>query len=961
MRKDRKKLKESSEAVIDEIISQLGVTKLPNELKDIPFSEAIWPWIKVAKVRLRKRLSDKHLLTLLSPKVYRLMQIALIKRWSDLCAPTMLFEMKIKRLGLFLRGNTPRERYLDYIQMTYLKPESLRFFFDEYTELARLVGLFLLFWVENTAEFLERLHNDLPDISEFFMKGSPIGQICDIKLDIGDTHNEGRAVSELTFSSGKSLVYKPKKIHIVKLFHSFTCRLNELGLKPALKGYKVLPREDYGWEEKVEHTPCHNKKEVARYFERAGSYLCLMHLLAGIDMHYENVVVFGEFPMLIDLETLFHGQMANIDLEYAQNTLQNSVLATGLLPFFLFGKMKEKGVDISALGRGGEQILHPVWQNIHTDEMECVEEAKTSLHMQNVVFCKKEMIAAKDYLEEIIKGFKNTFAFFQKKKTILEKEGWIEKFSNQTIRIIVRPTRFYQYLLENLYKPHSILNPSLQEEQLELLQRTFGNDNKFPDSLIEEEKRQLLAGDVPYFYTFPNTADLFSKHCTLKNSLEMPSLKSVKIRIEQMGEEDLRLQETFIRRTFKSKDASVHMSNLEENQGKTSFWHFSEKEILESAHSLAIALKKEAYVSKDGSLGWINLEPNLATEQVQLQFISDNLYSGRMGIALFFAYLAKTLKNDTWKEECLNTLKPLLKTIEKGKEKHILGLGIGGMAGAGGIIYGLLQIGKLLNISNLIENAQKIAHCIEEKHIAEDTHFDLVFGIAGLILSLLSFHPSFSTTSILKKAHQCGEHLYKKMAEISLEKDRDKTLLGLSHGTAGMAYALLKLSHITSNEKFHQAANIALAYERRHFSSPEKNWPNFSMGRKIYTCSWCHGATGIGLSRLASLAFINDAQIMEEINTAIDTTKKYLVNGPVNLCCGALGRLEFLQEAKKTLGKDLDSPIQDLLSHIFHRIKEIQDSEENPGFMQGKAGLGFTLLRLLDKEEDLRPKPFLLQ
>src|SRR5581483_12265756 len=54
-----------------------------------------------------------------------------------------------------------------------------------------------------------------------------------------------------------------------------------------------------------------------------------------------------------------------------------------------------------------------------------------------------------------------------------------------------------------------------------------------------------------------------------------------------------------------------------------------------------------------------------------------------------------------------------------------------------------------------------------------------------------------------------------------------KNLTGHSHGTAGIACALLELHRATGEERFRAAALEALRYERACFSAERGNWPDF--------------------------------------------------------------------------------------------------------------------------------------
>src|ERR671915_222589 len=86
-----------------------------------------------------------------------------------------------------------------------------------------------------------------------------------------------------------------------------------------------------------------------------------------------------------------------------------------------------------------------------------------------------------------------------------------------------------------------------------------------------------------------------------------------------------------------------------------------------------------------------------------------------------------------------------------------------------------------------------------------------------------------------------------------------RPLTGFSHGTAGIAWALLELAALTGEEHFRKAALDAIAYERDLFSPEAGNWPHLGDDNNPFWVTWCHGAPGIGLARLCSLRHLDDA------------------------------------------------------------------------------------------------------
>ena len=128
--------------------------------------------------------------------------------------------------------------------------------------------------------------------------------------------------------------------------------------------------------------------------------------------------------------------------------------------------------------------------------------------------------------------------------------------------------------------------------------------------------------------------------------------------------------------------------------------------------------------------------------------------------------------------------------------------------------------------------------------------------------------------------------------------------------------------------------------------------------------AWCHGAPGIGLSRIRAHQILEDHECRAEAATAVRTTARslgaYLQNGQGNcsLCHGNMGNAELLLSAGEVLG---DSDSAKLVSHLadagiqqYHAGRNpwpcgVLNGGENPGLMLGLAGIGHFYLRLFDR------------
>jgi lantibiotic modifying enzyme len=58
--------------------------------------------------------------------------------------------------------------------------------------------------------------------------------------------------------------------------------------------------------EYVETAPCQNTAAVGRFYERLGGLIAAAYLMKAVDCHRQNVIAAGEYPVLVDIDALWH-------------------------------------------------------------------------------------------------------------------------------------------------------------------------------------------------------------------------------------------------------------------------------------------------------------------------------------------------------------------------------------------------------------------------------------------------------------------------------------------------------------------------------------------------------------------------------------------------------------------------------------------------------------------------------
>jgi class II lanthipeptide synthase len=196
----------------------------------------------------------------------------------------------------------------------------------------------------------------------------------------------------------------------------------------------------------------------------------------------------------------------------------------------------------------------------------------------------------------------------------------------------------------------------------------------------------------------------------------------------------------------------------------------------------------------------------------------------------------------------------------------------------------------------------------------------------------------------------------------------DKPLTGFSHSNASIALSLLRLVAVSRDKRFRHIALAAMAYERSLFAPERCNWPDLrTLGvpaqanqtiqeeGQRFRVSWCHGAPGIGLARLASLPYEDDAAVRQEIAAALQTTLAQGIEHVHSLCCGTAGKLETLLVASQALeAPHIHEMVWQRVGVLFDCVPVVEEHQafSSPigslGLMSGLAGIGYMLLRVAE-------------
>jgi type 2 lantibiotic biosynthesis protein LanM len=928
----------------------------------IPFEEIVAPLVGETMRRIVDHEGGRTFGRFSGPAIQKLAR-TLLQRLSGLSAPVLLDAFDVRRprgpqlVAQFLQGvvrtvdesvEAPRIRYDALVEE--MTRGGFAALLTEYPVLADLITQIRASLVDRAIELAAHLEADLPAIIAAFGWAGDPGEVVALRLSLSDPHHHGRSVTILTFASGASLVHKPRDLQLDAAFHRFQRHCDPTATPLA---YLVMP--DHGWMEMVEPSPGAlpiNRLEGTQVAHSAGRLLALLYLLGGSDCHLENLLVRDGELILIDAETALHPELfsvSNCDLALGDIWPWDSVARTGLLPRWSFSAGAMAAFDVSALGARDDMLgsfEEPRWRNINTDLMARGIEADPAGVAQG-----RERLD----VDALVDGFTAMYRHLYEHRDTLRTTPEFRDLGSVRARLVVRATRQYGEYLQSSLVGDLFRDASARRASLAELPVLGTLDDPLWAALREAEITAMERMDLPRFMvpTRGGAVDTGDKILAALPGLREAFADSVS-RFDRMGEVDLNRQIAVIRGSF----AAIRVRTVDPVAEPMPFpdqpldTPSVRRRLVDAALGLADDLVTSALPTAEGGMHWLDLRRHERIECYSLQRAGLDLYDGNAGIAVFLAAAASVSARADLAEIATRALQPVRQLARRPQDNpHSRLVGIGAGTGTGSLLYALTRCAVHLRNDDLIEDALLLAESLDDCDGDKET--DALAGAAGAIIGLLTLHAHSGRAELLDRAVAIGNRLL----AAPPEKAR---LTGVAHGAAGVAIAWFRLAHASGQTAFRAAGREALAFERGAFDSDACGWPDFRFGKTdgAVPCStmWCHGAPGIGLSRLALLDLEEDSAFAGEIEAAIHATRHYGLRRADHLCCGNFGRIDLLVEAGHRLGDAglLGTAAAAAEARLDLRERtgsfglSCDDAPEwlKPSLFRGIAGVGYELLRI---------------
>ena len=880
----------------------------------------------------------------------------ILSRLHAVCVRALIVEMSMYKAAGRLKGNNSGEEY-EYFQKQFLVNQEMR---EELFQVYPLLKQNITRTISQSAKFLsdmwKRLNADRTEIEKNIIGGGPLGNIVSVSSVGSDFHCEGQCVLKIETDKGQKFLYKPRPVQTEK---AFLVLLNHLykGIGMNEYSYGCVLRENYGWVEYVEAESCMEPEQINRYFQRLGVSICLSYFLGTGDLHYENLIAHGEYPVPVDVE-VFCTQAGGKD-----GTKEGySVLFSGILP----DPSRSTKVNILNGGEGQKASIKVARViNDKTSDMKIAYDYPEMPVADNQVMLNGSRISAAAYETDISDGFRKAYNFIMENKSNFT-ALFVKESLECRIRVLLENTQRYTMLLSGSGHPMVLQSA---EKRRELLEHVYEDKNGLSlkeKQAVEYGIRDLEEGDIPYYFTEMNSHSLFtSRKEEIDEYFSLSLTDCFRFRMEKAGRLDCSRQEQIIRMVIElsgyGKEEFVNSHFPVKKVDKKQDPEKQKQFFLHKAMEIAAQIEKEALWDKDRqTVSWI--EPLLAGVKEERIHIVDGdmyFYNGMSGIAVFLYSINRVSgKLKALCDAVKNTMFQYTDSCLRDR-RRLLSENTGIFCGEASLCYSYQLLYRMTEDDIFLEYARKHAVLLIEL-LVKDTVFDLVYGNAGAILVLCGMYSFTQDIQYLKEAEKAGDivaaHAVSQGTGFGwINKASQAVLAGMSHGNSGMIPGLIKLSYLLNTDKYDDLIIGCLEYEDSLYSEEYHNWADLRQegDERYQACAWCHGFGGITASRLACLPYAGvelEQRLKQDLSRAESCFLSLQMRKGMCLCHGNLGMLLLLDKFMEYNSSSGLKYIKDLL--VMATLDELEHSHIMPqekyakGMMNGMAGIGYACLKL---------------
>lgn len=880
----------------------------------------------------------------------------LASRLQNIALRTLIAEMhRFKKRGM-IKGADSKEQYQDFCK----RCGSKEFFYhitDSYPALLRCIRECMNHQIQYYVQAIQWFREDYNTIGKLFFNGEVPGKITGIESGLSDLHNGGKEVLKICLENGNRIFLKPRSMENEQFFTRLLDWISERTGSNQYH-YTILSCRDHSWCEIVEYQSCQSEEQAQRYFRRIGEQLFLAYLLGTSDIHYENLIVCGEYPVIIDLEALVRPEKKS-NYETAEEEIHlwigESVLGTGVLPYFVWDGEGE-GIDGSAIhGRKGQKLPFkvPTVAKAETSDMYITYRERYTVAGRNLAHINGNEANITLYIKHLLKGFSEAYQAVEKEKVRFQ-EVLAEGKGLQS-RVVLMHTQRYAMLLNSSYHPSLLMDGADREIFLSSIGQGRWDREEW---IIREEIQALLRGDIPCFSCEMDKKSLYAgdEKCE-EIFFQRTAYSRILERLGQLDQTDRNNQCELIRTSMDliPENKEHFMNQIYEVRADEGFGRTMDKESLNGIiAALTDRLCTYAIWNQQRSeVSWPVLHfASSGNYAWQIRPMGVYFYDGLSGMLLLTTVLQSKQKSERIERIQKALKRQLFRYTDAGLKDlwHLQSGNTGAYTGEGSVVYTYLKLYQLTKEPIYLQYARKHVEIVSQI-VSKDVCADLLGGKAGAAWIFLQMFEQTREERYVKEAEkaiysmlpqtvkmECGIGWKPEIGEVPLG--------GTAHGNAGILMPVLALWELTKKREYEILAEKIWEYEESLYREEKGNWIDRGKDKEEGedTVAWCHGAAGILLARLWCYQRVTDRKWKERLKNDIERayrkTEKYWKRDSWSLCHGAGGNLWILDIADRVLEKEQKNRMD------IDEFRLLPQERLNPGIMSGYGGI---LLYFLEK------------
>lgn len=852
---------------------------------------------------------------------------------------------RIKAEGL-LHGQDSVQEY-EYFLENFLENESfMKIFLEKYPVMTWLIVEKIQATSLYLREISENLVKDKEKIILQLCQGNAFDHVEAMEIGLSDEHFSGKTVVKLNLDNGYTIYYKPRSSESMIGYQEISqWLLNGCGMDAYT--YPIINGKKYAWEAEVVYKECNNSEDVAEYYDRMGILLCLTYILKISDLHFENIIAHGKYPVIIDVEIFPERYcLNNANRGCLDELLSDTVLNTGILQAGDSANFD----NIGALGLSGEtKASYKLPTVIHsgTSKMQIDYTYFSVKPGKNLPLLNGQRIGCEKYKLQIIKGFQKAYERILQNKLMFQ--TLLKNHLPENGRYLRRNTQQYM-MYQNLAGFPDFLK--MEDARYLMLMRLKRNDTEKDychNKILNYERQSIFHMQIPVFYA--KGKDLYmGDGIRIENYFEQNAEDLLIDRMDKLDLKDMRFQIKVIETAFLNMCSSGNVSR-----------YVSEKENIQLTPEYIADWIIDESIDCDGQLNWIGLHSNIHGK-AYLAPVDRYLYSGWSGIAIFMTAMAVEYRTERYVKLAQRLCDQLFRYTDAligGDMEKPSQWGI--YTGEASIVYTYYVLCQIVEDSSAKQKLKTYAVRHGEiilNHLDDVADADLLDGKAGVLISLLRVFEMAGENKYIEGAIYLAELLEKTAVTMPVGigwicKGQPKPLAGMAHGNSGIALAFARLYKFTKMKHYRDIVKQCIEYEDTLYDEDCDNWldiRNIGQGELCGrdTVAWCHGAGGILAARVELL---QDAGVVTKKSILEKTVLRVARENSAKMCLchGKTGLQLSLKHVKNHLEFNMRK------CNILIDEMSVEDCL-SMGIMAGMAGMGYGLII----DQDLRSWPIIL-